>query len=245
MKSLQASDITGTYATLLLPINADDGIDLARLDVQLDYLIHSGVDGIYAHGTAGEFYSLTELEFTALNELLALKCEAAGMPFQIGACFPTPQLSLDRARRAAQLSPGAIQVILPDWYPLTLQESIAYLERIAEAIAPVPLVLYNPPHAKRVLEPEDYLVLCRQTPLWWGSKWAVVMTGGMNACARWRAGYRSSFPDMHSRQATPGERQEVIPMLRVCSRRVPSDGTGLCKRTCPRRWQSKRRYRNL
>jgi dihydrodipicolinate synthase/N-acetylneuraminate lyase len=164
MKSLQASDITGTYATLLLPINADDGIDLARVKVQLDYLIHSGVDGIYAHGTAGEFYSLSEREFTELNELLALKCEASGMPFQIGACFPTPQLSLDRARRAAQLSPGAIQVILPDWYPLTLQESIAFLERVAEAIAPVPLVLYNPPHAKRVLEPEDYLVLCRQIP---------------------------------------------------------------------------------
>jgi 4-hydroxy-tetrahydrodipicolinate synthase len=164
MKPLQASEIAGTYATLLLPINADDGIDLARLDVQLDYLIHSGVDGIYAHGTAGEFYSLSELEFTALNELLALKCEAAGMPFQIGACFPTPQLSLERARRAAQLSPGAIQVILPDWYPLTLQETIAFLERMAEVIAPVPMVLYNPPHAKRVLEPEDYVVLCRQIP---------------------------------------------------------------------------------
>ena len=164
MKPLQASDITGTYATLLLPINADDGIDLARVEAQLDYLIHAGVDGIYAHGTAGEFYSLSEREFTELNELLALKCEAAGIPFQIGACFPTPQLSLDRARRAAQLSPGAIQVILPDWYPPTLLESIAYLERMAAAIAPVSLVLYNPPHAKRVLEPEDYLVLCRQIP---------------------------------------------------------------------------------
>src|ERR1700744_2543593 len=142
MKPLQVSDITGTYATLLLPIDADDGIDIARVEVQLDYLIHAGVDGVYAHGTAGEFYSLSEREFTELNELLALKCESAGMPLLIAGCFPPPQLSLDRARRAAQLPPGTIQVILPDWYPPTLQESMAYLERVAEAVAPVPLVLY-------------------------------------------------------------------------------------------------------
>jgi 4-hydroxy-tetrahydrodipicolinate synthase len=164
MKPLRAAEITGTYATLLLPIDADNAIDFASLDVQLDYLIQSGVDGVYAHGTAGEFYSLTESEFVKLNELLAQKCDLAGLPFQIGACFPTPQISLNRARQAAKLCPGAIQVVLPDWYPVTIRESIVFLERVAEEIAPIPLVLYNPPHAKRVLEPGDYTVLCQQIP---------------------------------------------------------------------------------
>jgi 4-hydroxy-tetrahydrodipicolinate synthase len=164
MKPLQASEIKGTYATVLLPINADEGIDFGRLEVQLEYLVRSGVDGIYAHGTAGEFYSLTDSEFVRVNELLAEKCEAAGVPFQIGACFPTPQASLQRARQAAQFQPGGVQVILPDWYPPTLQESIAFLERIAEAVAPVPLILYNPPHAKRVLAAEDLIVLCERIP---------------------------------------------------------------------------------
>jgi 4-hydroxy-tetrahydrodipicolinate synthase len=164
MKPLQASEITGTWATLLLPIHADDGIDFGRLEVQLDYLVHSGVGGIYAHGTAGEFYSLTDREFTEVNALLAEKCEAAGVPFQIGGC------SLERVRQAAQFRPGAVQVILPDWYPPTLEESIAFLERIAEAAAPVPLVLYNPPHAKRVLEAEDFAVLCQRIPTMVGVK---------------------------------------------------------------------------
>jgi 4-hydroxy-tetrahydrodipicolinate synthase len=170
MKPLQASEIKGTWATLLLPINPDDGIDFNRLEVQLEYLVHSVVDGIYAHGTAGEFYSLTDREFVRVNELLAQKCEAAGLPFQIGGCFPTPEISLHRARQAAQFRPGAVQVILPDWYPPTLQESIAFLERIAGAIAPVPLVLYNPPHAKRVLEAEDFSVLCERIPTLAGIK---------------------------------------------------------------------------
>jgi 4-hydroxy-tetrahydrodipicolinate synthase len=164
MEPLRASEIKGTWATLLLPINVDDGIDFGRLEVQVDYLVRSGVAGIYAHGTAGEFYSLTDREFTQVNALLAQRCEGAGLPFQIGGCFPTPQIALQRARQAAQFRPGAVQVILPDWYPPTLQESIAFLEGIAEAIAPVPLVLYNPPHAKRVLEAEDFLALCERVP---------------------------------------------------------------------------------
>jgi dihydrodipicolinate synthase/N-acetylneuraminate lyase len=170
MKPLQASQIKGTYATLLLPINADDSIDFGRLEVQLDYLIRSNVDGIYAHGTAGEFYSLTDSEFFQVNALLARKCEAAGLPFQIGASFPSPQVALQRARQAVDFCPGAVQVILPDWYPPTLEESIAFLERIAEAIAPVSLVLYNPPHAKRVLDVAELSVLCERIPTLVGIK---------------------------------------------------------------------------
>jgi 4-hydroxy-tetrahydrodipicolinate synthase len=170
MKALLASAIQGTYATLLLPIRADDVIDFGRLEVQLDYLVRSGVDGIYAHGTAGEFYSLTETEFLRVNELLAEKCEWAEMPFQIGGCFPTPQIALERARLAAQFHPGAVQVILPDWYPPSLEESIAFLEQIGGAISPVPMVLYNPPHAKRVLEPEELAVLCERIPTLAGVK---------------------------------------------------------------------------
>jgi 4-hydroxy-tetrahydrodipicolinate synthase len=170
MRPLKASEITGTYATLLLPINSDDTIDFARFDAQLEYLAVSGVDGIYSNGTAGEFYSLSEREFLKINERLALKCEAAAMPFQIGAGFPTPQESLDRARRAAEFRPSAIQVILPDWYPPTIPEMVAFLDRVAEATDPVPLVLYNPPHAKRVLAPEDYFELCRTVPALVGIK---------------------------------------------------------------------------
>jgi dihydrodipicolinate synthase/N-acetylneuraminate lyase len=170
MKPLLALRIQGTYATLLLPIQGDDAIDFGKLDAELEYLVRSGVDGIYAHGTAGEFYSLTEKEFVRVNELLAEKCEAAGLPFQIGACSPAPQISLERARLAAQLRPGAVQVILPDWYPPTLQESIAFLEQVGRAIAPVPMVLYNPPHAKRVLEPEEFAVLCDRIPALVGVK---------------------------------------------------------------------------
>jgi dihydrodipicolinate synthase/N-acetylneuraminate lyase len=170
MRPFGAREIRGTYATVLLPITADDRIDFALLADELGVIATSGVDGAYSNGTAGEFYSLSEDEFTRINELVAQTCEATGLPFQLGGSFPTPQLALERIRRAADCHPTAIQVILPDWYPPTLEESIAFLDRAAEVANGIPLILYNPPHAKRVLTPEDLLAVCERIPALVGFK---------------------------------------------------------------------------
>lgn len=156
MKSLKHNEIYGTWATLLLPIEADDSINYQKLADQIDVLIASGVNGIYSNGTAGEFYNQTEAEFDQISELLADKCTKADMPFQIGCCHMSPMLSLERVKRAVQLKPGAIQVIMPDWFPPTMPEMINFMQRISEAASSIGLVLYNPGHAKAKLVPEDF-----------------------------------------------------------------------------------------
>jgi dihydrodipicolinate synthase/N-acetylneuraminate lyase len=153
MQALTSSQIHGTWGTVLLPINADESIDYERLGDEIDHLIAARLDGLYTNGTAGEFYTQTEQEFNTVAQLVAERCERAGMPFQLGVSHTSAQVSLERLRRAVELRPSAVQVILPDWVALTEEEAIAFLERMAEAAAPVPLVLYNPPHAKRVLDP--------------------------------------------------------------------------------------------
>lgn len=156
MLPLTASKIVGNWATVLLPINADDSIDWGRLETQIDALIEAGVDGIYTNGTTGEFWSQSEAEFYRLSGLVAERCERAGMPFQLGACHVSPQLTLERVRRAREFSPGAIQVTLPDWWKPNDDEIIAALQRFDDAAAPIGLVLYNPPHAKRELSPKNF-----------------------------------------------------------------------------------------
>lgn len=159
MIPLQSHAIRGNWATLLLPVDADGGISLPRLAAEIDMLIAMQVDGIYSNGTAGEFYNQTEAEFDAVNGLLAEKCNAAGMPFQIGCSHMSPLLSLERLERSLALQPSAIQVILPDWFPPTMDEAVSYLLRMQQAAGPVPLVLYNPPHAKKRLSPTDFKTL--------------------------------------------------------------------------------------
>jgi dihydrodipicolinate synthase/N-acetylneuraminate lyase len=156
MEPLQAAAIRGNWATLLIPVNNDDSINYNSLSAEIDALITMQVNGIYSNGTAGEFYNQTEEEFDIISNILAEKCNAAGMPFQIGACHTSPVMALDRVKRAAVLQPGAIQVILPDWSAPSMREVIRYLQVVSEAAAPVGLVLYNPPHAKKRLSPEEF-----------------------------------------------------------------------------------------
>lgn len=149
---------------MLLATDRDGRLDLHRMADQIDVLIASGPNGIYSCGTAGEFYALTEKEFDDISGLLADKCERSGTPFQLGASDPCPGRSLERLKRSVALRPGAIQVILPDWFPVTNEEATDFLLRMAEAARGIGLILYNPPHAKRNLVPTDWKYLKDRVP---------------------------------------------------------------------------------
>ncbi|RBM04701.1 dihydrodipicolinate synthase family protein [Streptomyces sp. PT12] len=154
MRALTSRGLRGIWSPLLLPVTMSEAIDFDRLDSTLETVLGTGVNGVYTNGTASEFHTLTEDEYDRLHELVAERCSAAGMPFQLGASHPSGQISLGRIARAARLRPGAIQVVLPDWLPLRPPEVLAALDRMAQAADGVPLVLYNPPYAKTQVGPE-------------------------------------------------------------------------------------------
>lgn len=172
MKPLTSDQIRGNWATLLSAWNADDSLDLGRVAAEIDTLIAMRVDGIYSNGTAGEFHTQTEDEFDQISNCLATKCNAAGMRFQIGVSHMSAQISRERLRRIVPLAPGAVQVILPDWFPVTEAEALAFLEVMAETAGGIGLVLYNPPHAKRVWNPEQIGRLAAKIPSLVGIKTA-------------------------------------------------------------------------
>lgn len=170
MKPLLSGEIYGNWATLLLATNKNGVINYSKLDHEIDVLISSNPNGIYSNGTAGEFYTQTEEEFLKINELLAAKCEKSGIPFQIGVCHMSPQISLQRLKMIKHLQPGAVQVILPDWFPPTLEESIAFMQKMADEAGNISLVLYNPPHAKKKLQPTEWALVKKQVPSLMGVK---------------------------------------------------------------------------
>lgn len=159
------NEIRGNWATLLLPINEDDeSINFLLLEQEIDRIIDAGVNGIYSNGTAGEFFTLSAQEYEATAEILAGKCTDAGMPFQIGASHFSAQVMLERIRIARKYRPDAIQVVLPEWFPVTNCEAVAFLNKASETAGDIPLVLYNPPHAKRGLNAEDFQEILREVP---------------------------------------------------------------------------------
>ena len=164
MKPLKHHEIFGNWATLLLASDHNGDIDYKKLADEIDILISSNPNGIYSNGTAGEFYTQTEEEFDHISRLLAVKCEAAGVPFQIGVSHMSPQISLSILRRSKAMKPSALQVILPDWFPVTLEEGIRFLQKMSEEAGDIGLVLYNPPHAKTQIKPEQWPILKSEVP---------------------------------------------------------------------------------
>lgn len=189
MKPLKNNEIRGSWATLLLPIDEDESINFDKLEAEIDTLISMKVTGIYSNGTAGEFYNQTEAEFDKVSCLLAEKCNAANMPFQIGCSHMSPKISLERVKRAVALQPSAIQVILPDWFPPGMPEIIEFLRVIEEAADPVGVVLYNPPHAKKILTPQDFYQIKEA-----GVRLAGCKVAGGDAA--WYASMRELVPDL-------------------------------------------------
>lgn len=188
-RKLTRQSLRGTWGTLLLPLRADESIDGGALEEEIHALIAAGVAGIYSNGSAGEFYAQSHREYLDINTRLAGLCHGAGLPFQIGACHPFPQECLERIRSTKHLEPDAYQVILPDWFVVRGEEVIAFLDRVVREAAPCGVVLYNPPHAKRQLPPEEFGLLARRFPDLLGIK----VAGGDDA---WYSAMRGECGDL-------------------------------------------------
>lgn len=213
MPSSDPQAIRGSWATLLLPLQDDESIDYGLLADEIDFYSAQRVSGIYSNGTAGEFYSQTEAEFDRVNGLLAEKCGVARTPFQIGLCHPSAQVARERLRRTRPLRPVAYQVILPDWFPPSLAEVMSFLEAMAAAAAPIPLVIYNPAHAKRRLTPPEWLEITGRIPGIAGVKlpggdeaWYAAMRPVMQRCSVFIPGH---FLDVGLRQGALGAYSNV------------------------------------
>lgn len=164
MNPLYAKTLKGIWGTVQIPFNSNDTIDYSLLNEGIAFLIQTSIHGIYSNGTAGEFYNQTEAEFDKISEIMAERCNRAGRVFQIGASHMSPIISLERIRRAKSLNPHAFQVIFPDWLPVTAEEQLFFLRKIAEEAEPIPVVLYLPGHAKTKLNSKDLQYLFDHIP---------------------------------------------------------------------------------
>ncbi|TQL70572.1 dihydrodipicolinate synthase/N-acetylneuraminate lyase [Nocardioides albertanoniae] len=196
---LSAASLQGVWGSVLLPLRADDDIDWNRLEAEIRTLAASPLHGVYAHGTAGELHLLLDGEAEQVSRMLAAACAETGKPFQLGASHPVPQVTLERIARTRDLAPSAYQVALPDWLPLTDDECVAFVTRIAAAAAPIPLVLYNPGRATTTLTPQLLGRLLDETPSLIGVKvpgggdawWDELRTlGVLERCAVFVPGHR-------------------------------------------------------
>ena len=177
----------GIWGAVMLPVDIAGAINWSALVDAVDILSGSGLAGLYTNGTAGEFHNQTDAEYDRLTAIVAERAGMAGVPFQIGVSHSNPRIARDRLARLRGLGLAAAQITLPDWWPPSAPEVAAFVSGMQAVAGDIPLILYNPPHAKKRLSLAEIAALRSLAPGLVGAK----LPGGD---AAWYAERRRLLP---------------------------------------------------
>ena len=138
----------GIFTPLLTPLNLDESIHFGSLDKLVSVQIDSGVHGLWAMGTTGEFAAFTEQE---RGDAVRCVVEASGgrVPVIANVSDASTRLTIRHARRAVEAGADAIAVTPPYYYPHAQSELLSHYRAVHSEIN-LPLFIYNIPQTVRV-----------------------------------------------------------------------------------------------
>ena len=129
-------------AALWLPTDADGTLLRPELARHLDFLKRTGISGVLALGSTGEFPQFTLEERKAA---LALVAElAAPLPVIANISDIRPRAVAELGRFARRLGLPAIAIMTPGFFPSSQDDSLAHFLHAAETSS-LPTMLYNFP----------------------------------------------------------------------------------------------------
>ncbi|WP_447943336.1 dihydrodipicolinate synthase family protein [Microbacterium aurum] len=134
------SGVVPPVATPLLP---DGAIDHASLERLVEYLISSGVDGLFALGSTGETAYFTDDQRVEIAQTI-VRATAGRVPIIAGAIELTSARIIETARRLVETGVDAIVTTAPQYTLNSQAEVSAHFRAIAAAID-VPLWAYDVP----------------------------------------------------------------------------------------------------
>ncbi len=133
----------GIVPALLTPFTADQQLDEAALRNLVENLIGHGVHGLFALGTNGEFFALSQEEKLRIAAIM-VDATAGRVPVIVGTgAFATHEV-VDMNKRMADIGVDGLSVITPYFNAVSERELIRHYEVIAEASS-LPIMLYNIP----------------------------------------------------------------------------------------------------
>lgn len=136
--------IKGVIVPIITPIDAQEQIDEKKTREHVDYVIDGGMHGILIFGSNGEFYMLEEDEME--RGLKIMVDQAAGrVPVYFGIGAIRTKKCIRLAKMAAANGAAGISILQPMFLKPTEEELFRHFQAIADAVADVPVLLYNNP----------------------------------------------------------------------------------------------------
>ncbi|AOZ72748.1 dihydrodipicolinate synthase family protein [Boudabousia tangfeifanii] len=148
--------LTGIIPPVLTPLNADGSVDEAALTKLVNYLIDSGVDGLFVLGSSGEVVYLTDEQ---REQVLRVTTEVAAgrVPILAGVIDMTTNRVLEQIKRAEKYPIDAIVVTAPFYIRTAMDEVETHFRTIAAATK-LPVWAYDIPVCVGTKLPAAFLV---------------------------------------------------------------------------------------
>lgn len=152
---LQPPPISGIFPAVLTMFSKEEELDLDGTARHVEYLIGSGVHGLIAAGTSGEFIAMTEAERMQVIQLV-IETAAGRVPVYAGTGHYSTRATIDLTCAAERLGASGAIVILP-YYQKPPKPAIIEHFRTLRRATSLPIMLYdNPFYAGTVeLSPQD------------------------------------------------------------------------------------------
>ncbi|MDD4800708.1 MAG: dihydrodipicolinate synthase family protein [Bacilli bacterium] len=161
MKNYQR--LEGLVAAVFTPMNQNGEINLEAIDKYAQYLIQSGITGVFVNGTTGEGASLTTDERKQILERWIAAIDGKLKVINHVGSFSLPQ-SAELAAHSQACGADAIASIAPSFFkPATVEDLVQFFKPIAAAAPELPFYFYDMPSMTGVqLSLEQFLLRGRE-----------------------------------------------------------------------------------
>lgn len=134
---------TGIIVPIITPMTDDEKFNETQFRVEINRLIRGGVSGIFALGTNGEVYALSEEE--KLRVLKVAVDEVRGrVPVYAGTgCIGTKE-TVEMSQKAEGIGVDALSVVSPYFVGVSQDDIYRHFSAVAKGVK-LPLLLYNMP----------------------------------------------------------------------------------------------------
>jgi len=154
---------------VVTPFNQDESLNEGGLRRIVNYLINSGVHGLFPGGSQGELFSLTTDEKKRVMDVVIE--EASGRVFVMpGSGGVTTRESIELTQYAERAGADAVSVITPYFIRPSDAEMVEHYTRIARSVS-IPVLAYNNPGRTALpLAPSVVAAVARAVPNFFGVK---------------------------------------------------------------------------
>lgn len=169
VSKMRVADIHGIIPPILTPMNEDESLNLDELRRQIERQLEGGVHGLFAFGTNGEGYILSENEKYAVLEAMIDQVKGRVPVYAGTGCISTND-TIRQSVQAEKMGADVLSIITPSFAAASQKELYDHYVKVAMKVN-VPIVLYNiPARTGNKLLPETVARLAKDVDVIMGAK---------------------------------------------------------------------------